>query len=232
MIREHGGCVRVEIAHKMSIQSEIGSALCSQPKTQHEFPSANATTYKHIKIMWFYVENVTVFVGGFFPSSFLWHCSNQLSSIFVRRERSERASEKRTRPPINCSDNEYNVDRRSFSWIFIHRVVFLLLISKFQSECRTPSVPSKCFLRLRSQNYSIFFVCVLMLCNGIENRCQAHNFRLETRMNLCREIICEPHSNIQVLSVFSHFNCICIALHCICAHRFCCMIFVSRFFRI
>lgn len=113
--------------------------------------------------MWFYVENVTVFVGGFFPSSFLWHCSNQLSSIFVKRERSERASEKRTRPPINCSDNEYNVDRRSFSWIFIHRVVFLLLISKFQSECRTPSVPSKCFLRLRSENYSIF-LCVCWCC--------------------------------------------------------------------
>lgn len=66
--------------------------------------------------------------GGFFPSIFLWRCSNQLSSIFVKRERSERVSEKRTRPPINCSDNEYNVDRRSFSWIFIHRVVFFCFL--------------------------------------------------------------------------------------------------------
>lgn len=40
---------------------------------------------------------------------------------------------------------------------------FLLLISKFQSKCRTPSVPSKCFLRLRSENYSIF-LCVCWCC--------------------------------------------------------------------
>lgn len=142
-------------------------------------------------------------------------------------------SEKRTRPPINCSDNEYNVNRRSFSWIFFHRAgFFCFLYQNFSRNAEHLRFQVNAFCGYVHKIILFFFVCVLMLCNGIENRCQAHNFRLETRMNLCREIICEPHSNIQVLSVFSHFNCICIALHCIWAHRFCCMIFVSRFFRI
>lgn len=72
----------------------------------------------------------------------------------------------------------------------MHLIFFLpLLISKFHSERRTPSVPSECFGWLRSQNahsISSFSVCVcvlVMLCNGIESLCQAHKFP-ETRKSL------------------------------------------------
>lgn len=71
-----------------------------------------------------------------------------------------------------------------------------------------------CVVALASAHILMFF------CDAIEFQscCQAHTIRNEENR---QEIIWEPHSNIQVLSIFSHFNCVCI--HCTRDFTFACV---------
>lgn len=101
---------------------------------------------------------------------------------------------------------------------------FLLLISKFQSECRTPSVPSKCFLRLRSENYSIF-LCVCWCC-AMASKIVARRTILDSKREWI--FVGKLYANHTQISKCLAFLAILIvyALHCI---VFVCIVFVVWF---
>lgn len=123
---------------------------------------------------------------------------------------------------INCYDNEYNVNRCSFSWAFfpymyIFSTIFFMhmhLEIAFEIQNTFGSMWILCVVALASAHILMFF------CDAIEFQscCQAHTTRNEENR---QEIIWEPHSNIQVLSIFSHFNCVCV--HCTRDFTFACV---------
>lgn len=91
---------------------------------------------------------------------------------------------------------------------FIYRIY--IYIAKFHLKHKTPSVPSELFVWWLANAYFLWDLVLLcaILCWTVLLECctkslPGKTFQWENR----QEIIWEPHSNIQVLSVLRHLNC-------------------------